>query len=165
MSPQGTIVVGVDGSDCSRAALEFALEEAVRRGAAVRVVSALPEAEYWATAYGMSPSVLDELRADAEKATRDMVDTVVRERGGAAAEVPVEIHALGGSPAHVLVSESRDADLLVVGHRGRGAFRSATLGSVGLQCVLHASVSVTVVRAASQPTTGQEDRDPAAARA
>jgi nucleotide-binding universal stress UspA family protein len=57
MSTQGTIVVGVDGSDCSRTALEFALEEAVRRQAALRVVSALPEAEYWATASGMSPSL------------------------------------------------------------------------------------------------------------
>ena len=81
MSALGTIVVGVDGSDCSRAALEFALDEAVRRGAAVRVVLAMPEADYWATAYGMSPSLVDEMSADLEKVGRDMVDAVVRERG------------------------------------------------------------------------------------
>jgi nucleotide-binding universal stress UspA family protein len=75
-----------------------------------------------------------------------MVDDVVRERGGAVADVPVEVHAVGGSPGYVLVEQSRDAELLVVGHRGRGGFRSAMLGSVGLQCVLHASVPVTVVR-------------------
>jgi nucleotide-binding universal stress UspA family protein len=46
----------------------------------------------------------------------------------------------------VLVDQSRDADMLVVGHRGRGGLRSAVLGSVGLQCVLHAAVPVTVVR-------------------
>ena len=50
MTAQGTIVVGVDGSDGSRAALEFALDEAARRGAAVRVVLAMPETDYWATA-------------------------------------------------------------------------------------------------------------------
>ena len=158
MSPQGTIVVGVDGSDCSRAALAFALEEAVRRQAALRVVSALPEAEYWATASGMSPSLLEELSADVEKVTRDMVEDVVRERGGAVADVPIEVRALGGLPGHVLVDQSRDADLLVVGHRGRGGFRSAVLGSVGLQCVLHAPVPVTVVRPELQPAAGGHGR-------
>ena len=158
MSTRGTIVVGVDGSDCSRTALEFALEEAVRRQAALRVVSALPEAEYWATASGMSPGLLEELSADVEKVTREMVDDVVSERGGAVADVPVEVRALGGPPGHVLVDQSRDADLLVVGHRGRGGFRSAVLGSVGLQCVLHAHVPVTVVRPEQQPAAGGHGR-------
>jgi nucleotide-binding universal stress UspA family protein len=146
MAVQGTTVVGVDGSDCSRAALEFALDEAARRGAAVRVVLAMPEAEYWATANGMSPSVVEELSHSVEKVGREMVDDALRERGGAQPHVPVEVIALGGSPGHVLVEQSRDADLLVVGHRGRGGFRSALLGSVGMQCVLYASVPVTVVR-------------------
>ena len=146
MAGQGTIVVGVDGSDCSRAALEFALDEAARRGAGVRVVLAMPETDYWATAYGMTPTLVEELSTDLEKVGRDMIDDVVRSRGGGLADIPVEVHVLGGSPGHVLVDQSRDADLLVVGHRGRGGFRSALLGSVGLQCVLYASVPVTVVR-------------------
>lgn len=146
MTASGTIVVGVDGSDCSRAALEFALDEAVRRSAAVRVVLATPEADYWAASYGMSPSLVDELSADLEKVGRDMVDSLVRERGGTLADVPVEVRALGGSPGRVLVEQSDGTDLLVVGHRGRGGFRSSVLGSVGLHCVLHASVPVTVVR-------------------
>ena len=45
MSAPHTIVVGVDGSDCSRSALEFALKDAARRGAAVRVVPALPSTD------------------------------------------------------------------------------------------------------------------------
>ncbi|MBL8925266.1 MAG: universal stress protein [Pseudonocardia sp.] len=146
MTAQGTIVVGVDGSDGSRAALEFALDEAARRRAAVRVVLAMPEVDYWATSYGMSPSLAEELSTGLEKVGRDMVDDVVRARGGASADIPIEVHAIGGSPGHVLVEQSRDADLLVVGHRGRGGFRSAVLGSVGLQCVVHAYVPVTVVR-------------------
>jgi nucleotide-binding universal stress UspA family protein len=164
MTMQGTIVVGVDGSDCSRAALEFALDEGVRRDAAVRVVWAVPEAEYWPTAYGMSPSLLKELCAAAEKSEREMVDAVVRERGGAVADVPVEVSALGGPAAQVLMAQSRDADLLVIGHRGRGALRSAVLGSVGLACVLHSMVPVTVVRTASQPATPADDRDAIRAR-
>ena len=150
MAAQGTIVVGVDGSDCARAALVFALDEAARRGAAVRVVLAMPETEYWATANGMSPSVVEELAHSVEKGGREMVDDALRERGGGGPDVPVEVLALGGSPGHVLVEQSRDADLLVVGHRGRGGFRSALLGSVGLQCVLYASVPVTVVRPESR---------------
>ena len=151
MASQGTIVVGVDGSDCSRAALEFAFEEAVLRGAAVRVIAALPETDYWAASYGLSPALLDELAADQEKMARSMVDTLVRERGSALADVPVQVRAIGGGAGRVLVEQSREAEMLVVGHRGHGVFRSAVLGSVGLQCVLHATVPVTVVRP-QQPT-------------
>jgi nucleotide-binding universal stress UspA family protein len=60
---------------------------------------------------------------------------------------------LGGAPGRVLVDQSRDADMLVVGHRGRGGIRSAVLGSVGLQCVLHATVPVMVIRPVKQPAT------------
>ena len=153
MGPQGTIVVGVDGSDCSRTALEFALDEAVLRGAGVRVVAAAPEADYWATSYGLSPSLLDEITADLEKSAQAMVDEVVRRRGGVVAEVAVSVRVLGGAPGRVLVDQSRDADMLVVGHRGRGGIRSAVLGSVGLQCVLHAAVAVTVVRPVQETAT------------
>ena len=48
--------------------------------------------------------------------------------------------------AKALIDQSRDADLLVLGHRGRGGFKSAVLGSVGLHCVLHATCPVTIVR-------------------
>ena len=83
MDEQATIVVGVDGSDCARSALEFALDEATRRGAQVRVVWAFPPPEYWATAYGMpAPPPLDELTADLERAGQAMVDEVVRGRDG-----------------------------------------------------------------------------------
>ena len=153
MSAQGTLVVGVDGSDCSRAALEFALDEATRRNAGVRVVAAAPEADYWATSYGMSPSLVEELTTNLEKSAQAMVDELTRERGRSVAGIPVSVQGVAGAPGRVLVEQSRDADLLVVGHRGRGGFRSAALGSVSLQCVLHASVPVTVVRPRQQPDT------------
>ena len=52
MNPSGTIVVGVDGSPESGAAIEFAMREAMRRGAWLRVVAAAHLPEYWTIAYG-----------------------------------------------------------------------------------------------------------------
>jgi nucleotide-binding universal stress UspA family protein len=145
MDTRGRIVVGVDGSDGSRAALEYALDEAARRGCSVRVVWAIPEMGYWAGSYGMTPALVDEIGKDLENAGREMVDAAVADRGEAVAGVPVDVQAVPGPPAAVLVGQSAEADLLVVGHRGLGELRSAVLGSVGMQCVLHASGPVTVV--------------------
>ena len=146
MDERPTIVVGVDGSSGSRAALEYALDDAVRRSARVRVVFAFEEPEYWAVADGMSaPAPLGEATVGLEKATQQMVDEVRAQRPELVG-VPVDVQALIGHPAKVLVEQSRDADLLVLGHRGRGEFASAVLGSVGLQCVLHAHGPVTIVR-------------------
>jgi nucleotide-binding universal stress UspA family protein len=145
MNTRGRIVVGVDGSEGSRAALEYALDEAARRGCGVRVVWAIPETAYWAGSYGMTPALIEEIGKDLENAGREMVDAVVADSGEAVAAVPVEVRAVPGAPAAVLVGQSLEADLLVVGHRGLGGLRSAVLGSVGMQCVLHASGPVTVV--------------------
>jgi nucleotide-binding universal stress UspA family protein len=151
METRSRIVVGVDGSDGSRAALEFAMDEAARRGSGVRVVWAIPETGYWAAAYGMTPALAGELGRDLEKAGREMVEAVVADRGEALAGVPVDVLAVSGPAAAVLVGQAAEADLLVVGHRGLGGLGSAVLGSVGLQCVLHAPTPVTVV---PHPHTG-----------
>jgi nucleotide-binding universal stress UspA family protein len=117
----------------------------VRRNARIRVVSAFDEPEYWAAVYEMSaPPPPDDVTAGLEKAARQVVDEVRAEQGGV--DVPVEVEAFVGSPAKVLVEQARDADLLVLGHRGLSGFASAVLGSVGLQCVLHAPGPVTIVR-------------------
>src|SRR5690348_10785756 len=52
MNPTGTVVVGVDGSPASRAAIEFAMREAARRHAWLRVIAAAQLPEYWTIAYG-----------------------------------------------------------------------------------------------------------------
>jgi nucleotide-binding universal stress UspA family protein len=79
-----------------------------------------------------------------------MVDEVVAEVPALAA-VPVELHELEGKLAEVLNKQARGAGLLVVGHRGRGGVASALLGSVSLECVLHAECPVTVIRPRPQP--------------
>jgi nucleotide-binding universal stress UspA family protein len=148
MSERLRVVVGIDGSAESRAALRFALEEAASRGTGLRVVSALLPPPYWPEAYGLSaPPTINERKADLRDIARRMVDEVIAERPRLAA-VPVELHEVEGRPAGVLVEQSRGADMLVIGHRGRGGVASAVLGSVGLQCVLHAQCPVTVVRPA-----------------
>ena len=100
----------------------------------------------------------EEVIADTKRIARETLDEVVNAHPElAAAEFNVE--AIAGPPGPVLVDASEGADLLVLGHRGRGALSSALLGSVGLHCVLHATCPVTVVRPAAVTA-----RTPAAAQ-
>ena len=84
-------------------------------------------------------------------AIRKLVDEVL---GTAEGQPEVRIVAVAGSTWPVLVEQSRTAQLLVVGHRGRGELASTLLGSVGLYCVLHAHSSVLVVRPPADASDG-----------
>jgi nucleotide-binding universal stress UspA family protein len=157
MCGRATVVVGVDGTAESEAALAYALEDAARRDAALRVVTVFPPIDYWAGAGGISmSSTIAEVGAQVQDHALQMVDRVVAEAVRSAA-VPVEVESVAGDPVAVLVEQSRGAAVLVVGHRGRGGFASTVLGSVGLGCVLHAECPVIVVRpmdaAGPMPTT------------
>jgi nucleotide-binding universal stress UspA family protein len=158
MSQSGVVVVGVDGSPGSTAALEFAVEEAVRRQARLRVVAVVQLADYWggwrgtAAAYtGRWPAPPEDLVADARAQTQRMVDEVTAAHPDLTLLVSVDVETAAGGPAAVLLDAAKGADLLVLGHRGAGAFSSAVLGSVGLQCVLHATGPVTIVRPTQPP--------------
>jgi nucleotide-binding universal stress UspA family protein len=143
-----SIVVGVDGSECARAALEFAVREAALRKGHLRIVCAwgIPPAIYGG---GFAPTLdqseLDSFRVGADK--------VVQESVAAANELEPTIECEGkvgqGQPAEVLLEEAGDADLVVVGNRGHGGFASLMLGSVSHQVVQHAPCPVTVVRQAN----------------
>lgn len=133
------VVVGVDGSVGSRAALAHALDDGARRRCWLRVVTAFEPALF--------PEVSEaELEYEAVRRTRTLVNDVLGRRRRADGP-PVSIVAVAGAPGAVLVTESEGAALLVVGHRGRGVLASAVLGSVALHCVLNASCPVTVVPA------------------
>lgn len=149
----GRVVVGVDGSPGSRAALLAAARSAARRGDRLRVVLAYEPPE-WMRARGIGPAEATPApgRLDLERAALETVRQMVTEVCDQVGEdtgtrVPVDLDALPGPPAEVLVEAARGADELVVGHRGRGAVTGALLGSVGLGCVLHAPCPVTVVPA------------------
>ncbi len=154
----GRIVVGVDGSPGSRDALAFALVAAARRGAGVEVVSTYPLPLPWA---GGRPSVVPD-----PTALRTRLEATVRGIVEAAQQHPVVLDASAdrrpavtwtvseGPAGPVLLERSRDADLLVVGSRGRGALRSALLGSVALHCAAGAACPVLVVPPGCVPAGG-----------
>lgn len=142
-SPE-VIVVGVDGSEPSRAALRYAASDAVRRGALLRVVAAFESAGVFGARYSVPIPVSDETIAHKiELETRALLKEVLDTLPAAPS---VDIVVRPGPTGSVLVDESRRADHLVVGHRGLGDLTSFLLGSSGLHCVLHAHCTVTVVR-------------------
>jgi nucleotide-binding universal stress UspA family protein len=145
------IVVGVDGSAEAAGALEYAADEAARRRAKLRVVSVFTMPEYWAVPIGFAPPRVTvppvaELRSAAQDAAQAAVDELLAARPDLARQIEVEAVGICGHASDDLVAQSRGADLLVLGHRGRGAVASAVLGSVGLSCVLRAKCPVTIVR-------------------
>ena len=77
--------------------------------------------------------------------TQQFVDEVVAARSDLATGLLITVEARAGRAGEVLIEAAEGAELLVVGHRGRGSVASRLLGSVGLHCVLHASCPITVV--------------------
>jgi nucleotide-binding universal stress UspA family protein len=148
------IVVGVDASETGDVALRLALQEAVRRGGRMMAVSAWDRPELTLSEFYGLP-MHDEAKLDAanEQKTREHVDEVLANEPSVA-DVPIEVRARTGRPADVLIEAARGADLLVVGHRGRGGLRSVGLGSVGLGVVLHAPCPVLVVPSSALSTVG-----------
>jgi len=134
------IVVGVDGSKQSKAALRWAVRQAEAIGG---VIDAVIVWEIWTTS-GMVPmTVVDERgAADAEKILTDELDEVL----GSERPVKVETHVVRGNAAGVLIDAASGAELLVVGSHGHGGFAAALLGSVSQHCVHHAPCPVVVVR-------------------
>ncbi|MEV0084851.1 universal stress protein [Saccharopolyspora sp. NPDC050642] len=137
------IVVGVDGSPGSRAALRWALRYAAQCGGAVTAVLAWAPPAY--TEISPMPPVLsdEDSAARAEWELRKAVDET---SALLATSVPVRREVVRGHAARALLDEARGADLLVVGSRGHGGFAGALLGSVGQHCVSHAHCPVVVVR-------------------
>jgi nucleotide-binding universal stress UspA family protein len=142
------VLVGVDGSAQSGTALKYAVTEANRRGARLRVVSTyFPEYAVHGRTQPLSVSE-PAIEVDVEAQIRRMVEEAL---AGDAVAPSVEIVVAAGPAAGVLVDMSGEVDVLVVGHRGRGGFASMLLGSVGIQCVLHARCPVIVVRPTGVP--------------
>lgn len=141
----GRIVVGVDGSPNSRAALAWAVEEAGQRNATVEVVMT------WQEPYiggGMVPPVPLDLEM-LEKSHREELDSIVNAVDTAGLSGSVERTLVRGPAARELVERSKDAELLVVGSRGHGGFMGVLLGSVSFHVASHASCPVVIVPAST----------------
>ncbi len=141
------VVVGLDGSASDEGTLSYAFAAAARRGAALDAVTVLPTDLSWAaTTFALDTPTEEDTRAEVARHTALLMEDVQRDLAPAAtAAVPVRIRVLSGHPAAVLIGESEQADLLVVGRRGRSPVRSALLGSVALHCATHARCPVVVV--------------------
>jgi len=132
------IVVGVDGSDQSKAAMDWAIEESRLRNGDVQAVTA------WSFPY-----VTDAMGAawDYEVFEKDAQGILeaelerVKDQG-----VTVTGRVVEGNPASALIDASRNADLVAVGSRGHGGFTGMLLGSVSHQTIHHAHCPVLVIR-------------------
>ena len=139
------ITVGVDGSDHSVKALEWAIKEAAIQHSPVTVLAVhLVPKSGWTG----NPITLPADIADVEKARQAAEELVVKVTSqlGDAQPASVKVSAVNGSPAEALIEASRDADLIVVGCRGSGGFARLMMGSVSSQVVHHAHCPVVVVR-------------------
>lgn len=151
------IVVGVDGSAHSTAALRWAMDDAgARKGAEVIAILA------WQMPLVSNPSAFDpeELQASYEELLTKTVSQGPRPAG-----VPVRTRVISGEPIDVLVDESREAQLLVVGSRGRSLFKGVLLGSVSQACAARAVCPVVVVKQAGVENPENSDTATAPAHA
>jgi nucleotide-binding universal stress UspA family protein len=138
------IIVGVDGSENSQQALEWAAKEAALRHAPLTVVAVHQVA---ASQWTGNPITLPEDAAAEEQARLASVDAAAKATSklGDAQPASVTVRAVSGIAAQELINASRGADLLVVGAHGGGAFISLLLGSVSSKVVHHAYCPVVVV--------------------
>jgi nucleotide-binding universal stress UspA family protein len=138
----GPVVVGVDGSDVSGDALEFAIVEAAARGADLVVLST-----WWRvpdTREAELPLVYD--IDDVQESQRRMVAGMVAKHRDRFPDLTVREEVRHGRAARALVEASATAQLVVVGARGRGGFAGLLLGSVSQALLHHAHCPVAVVR-------------------
>ena len=144
-----TIVVGVDGSNASREALLWAVDEARLRGAKVVALHAwafVPAAPIGDPGMIAIPAgdIAGQLDAESEAARAELADAVAGV--GAGPDVEVEQRLVESDAGEALVAESENAELVVVGSHGRSGLRAAILGSVSRHVVDHAHCPVVVVR-------------------
>jgi len=139
------VVVGVDGSVSSKAALAWAAGQAQLTGAVVEAVIAWE----FPASYGYPAPVTG---VDWEELAEQVVTDAIAEVSGTVEPPRIRYKVVEGNAAQVLVDASAGADLLVVGSRGHGGFVEALLGSTGQHCVHHASCPVVVIR---DSVTGQ----------
>ncbi len=158
------IVVGVDETPQSDAALAFAIDEATRSGDSLELITA------WDTdtsltsldlGYGPVMSEAEHVaQRTAEQVQQDSLDRVL---AGRPQTIAVASRVVRGKPGPVLVEAAGKARLLVVGTRALGPVRAAILGSVSRYCARHAAGALAVVptSALRTPDHGTDKRVPA----
>ena len=138
------ITVGIDDSEGARRALRWALDLGAATGATVKAVHVFPRFLSWIDG-DLSVDELEQSREGAMRAARRELDEVLNDVVGNRNDVLVLPDVVLGDPAPTLVDQSSEADLLVVGSRGRGGLKGLLLGSVSRRCTESARCPVVVV--------------------
>lgn len=149
-----SLVVGVDGSEASLGALDWAADEAQHHGWPVQLVNAylarLPDVAF----VGRKPAV-----AKGDEAAKEIFATA-RQRldagGYAGVEVSTATHE--GRPREVLLRAAAEARALVVGREGTGRVADLLVGSTSLACAMHSRQTPVVVVPASWDATRSRER-------
>jgi nucleotide-binding universal stress UspA family protein len=134
------IVVGVDGSASSRAALAWAVGQARLTGAVLDVVTA------WEIPLAIRNPWPPGLTTNFEKLAEDAQAEAIASLAGKTDQVEIRSRVVEENAAQALLDAAAGAELLVVGSHGHGGFMQALLGSVGQHCVHHATCPVVVIR-------------------
>lgn len=144
------ILLAIDGSPCSEAAVEEVARRPWPEGTSVKVLTALePPVPPTPHAWALPPSYYDDLQAVRRKQGQNIVDHAMQ-RLKSNKTVSVDAVLVPGSPRPVIVDEAESwgADLIVLGSHGYSVWKRLLLGSVSQAVVSHAKCSVEVVRCA-----------------
>ncbi len=137
------IVVGVDGSEYSTAALRLAGRMATSLDAPLHLVTCLGSSDFFLASH--LPEDSSASATELEETAKVQVEQALDRAFGDARPERLTRDVKFGAPAKVLIEESQDAQMLVVGRRGRGGFVSQVIGSVSGACAAHAHCPVLVV--------------------
>ncbi|PXY36539.1 universal stress protein [Prauserella flavalba] len=140
---EGPVVVGIDESEASRLAVEFAFAEAARRRVPLVAVHVWNDVTLEATVR-MYPLTIDPADVDAREGA--MLEEQLADCRQRYPDVTVEAVVERGRPVRTLLELGERAQLVVVGSRGRGGFTGMLLGSTSRTLVVHAPCPVAVVR-------------------
>jgi nucleotide-binding universal stress UspA family protein len=141
------VVVGYDQTPSSERALTEAGREAAWRGAAVSVVHTFR----WIPAATPAAYVPMRVELDLRQSAEATADAGVHALRESYPGMTVEPKAISGPAADALAEASRDADLLLLGNRGRGGFAGLLLGSVSMRTLGFASCPTMIVRGPERP--------------
>ena len=136
------IVVGVDGSAASKVAVDWAVRTAAMRRAPLKLVNVLnPPAVMAFPEVPMPPEFLKWQ----EEESREVLDAALATARAAAPDIAISTEMVSGPSVPTLVEESKDAQMIVVGCRGRGALARGLLGSVSTGLVHHSFCPVAII--------------------
>jgi len=149
--PAPIVVVGIDGSEDGRSALDWGAGEAHVRGAILEVLHAWDAPAQAISVYGPAPIPVFAPGYLERRATA-LAQAASAEVHQLWPDLPIAISVARGHAADALLYASRRAALVVVGGRGLGGFTDLLLGSTSEYLVSHARCPVVVVRAPSDPS-------------